>query len=104
MAGATRIADDAPRGIVQVLMTGVGRVFVSLLVPVIAFIVLWAGFLFLRDAQAPKVVVVLVAIVWGVGGTALLYIVSNWLVEKLPATWRNRVLPFCLLYTSPSPR
>jgi alpha-glucoside transport system permease protein len=94
MAGATRMAGDAPRGIVQVLLTGVGRVFVSLLVPVIAFIVLWAGFLFLRDAQAPKIVVVLVAIVWGVGGTALLYIVSNWLVEKLPSTWRNRVLPF----------
>jgi alpha-glucoside transport system permease protein len=94
MAGATRMADGAPRGIVQVLLTGVGRVFVSLLVPVVAFIVLWAGFLFLRDADAPKIVVVLVAIVWGVGGTALLYIVSNWLVEKLPATWRNRVLPF----------
>jgi len=94
MAGARLVADDAPRGIVQVLLTGVGRVLVSLLVPVVAFIVLWAGFLFLRDTDAPKIVVVLVAIVWGVGGTALLYIVSNWLVEKLPWTLRNRVLPF----------
>ena len=94
MAGARLVTDDAPRGVVQVVATGAGRVFISLLVPVVAFLVLWAGFLFLRDAQAPKVVIVVVAIVWGVGGTALLYIVSNWLVEKLPGAWRRRVLPF----------
>jgi alpha-glucoside transport system permease protein len=94
MAGARLVPDNAPRGVVQVVGTGVGRVVISLLVPVVAFLVLWAGFLFLRDAQAPKVVVVAVAIVWGVGGTALLYIVSNWLVEKLPGAWRGRVLPF----------
>jgi alpha-glucoside transport system permease protein len=94
MAGARLVTDDAPRGVVQAVGTGVGRVVISLVVPVVAFLVLWAGFLFLRDAQAPKIVVVVVAIVWGVGGTGLLYIVSNWLVEKLPGTWRGRVLPF----------
>ena len=94
MAGERLVTDGAPRGVVQVVGTGVGRVAISLLVPVVAFLVLWAGFLFLRDAQAPKVVVVVVAIIWGVGGTALLYIVSNWLVEKLPGAWRGRVLPF----------
>ncbi len=81
-------------GIGRVLVTGVGRVVVSIFVPVIAFIVLWAGFLFLRDSGAPKLVIVAVAIVWGIGGVAMLYVVANWLTEKLPYAWRRRILPF----------
>ena len=83
-----------PRGIGQVVATGVGRVLVSIFVPVVAFIVLWAGFLFLKDSDAPKLVVVLVAIVWGIGGVALLYVVTNWMTEKLPPVWYSRMLPF----------
>jgi len=63
-------------------------------VPVVAFVVLYAGFLFLRDSHAPKLVVVLVAIAWGVGGIGLLFLVSNWVVERLPGAWKGRVLPF----------
>ncbi len=37
---------------------------------------------------------VLVAIIWGVGGVALLYWVSNWLVERLPKAWSKRLQPF----------
>jgi alpha-glucoside transport system permease protein len=81
-------------GIVQRLATGVGRVLVSIFVPIVAFIVLWAGFLFLRDSGAPKIVIVGVAIVWGIGGVAALYVVANWLTEKLPQTWQGRILPF----------
>ncbi|HEY5434694.1 MAG TPA: sugar ABC transporter permease [Candidatus Limnocylindrales bacterium] len=89
-------ASAAPpaRGIGQVLATGVGRVVVSIFVPIVAFIVLWAGFLFLKDSGAPKLVIVLVAIVWGIGGVALLYVVANWLTEKLPSVWHRRILPF----------
>jgi alpha-glucoside transport system permease protein len=58
------------------------------------FIVLWQGFIFLRDAHVPQVVLVLVAIIWGVGGVALLYTVSNWLIEKLPTEWARRLQPF----------
>ncbi len=89
-------ADSAPspRGIGQVLATGVGRVLVSIFVPIAAFVVLWAGFLFLRDSGAPKLVIVVVAIFWGIGGVAMLYVVANWLTEKLPAQWRGRILPF----------
>jgi alpha-glucoside transport system permease protein len=83
-----------PKGIGQVVATGVGRVLVSIFVPVVAFIVLWAGFLFLKDSGAPKLVVVLVAIVWGIGGVALLYVVTNWMTEKLPPVWYSRMLPF----------
>jgi len=81
-------------GIVTWLTSTVGRILVSLLVPVITFLVLWRGFIFLRDSDAPQVVQVLVAIVWGVGGVALLYTVSNWLVEQLPKEWVRRIQPF----------
>jgi alpha-glucoside transport system permease protein len=76
------------------LVTNLGRILISLIVPVITFVVLWQGFIFLRDSQAPKLVIVLVAIIWGVGGVALLYTVSNWLVEQLPAEWTQRLQPF----------
>ncbi len=36
----------------------------------------------------------IVAIIWGVGGVALLYLVSNWFVERLGDPWRGRLLPF----------
>ena len=81
-------------GPAQALAYGLGRILVSLFVPIVAFIVLWAGFVFLKDSGAPKIVIVLVAIVWGVGGTATLYIVANWLTEKLPGAWSGRILPF----------
>ena len=82
------------RGIGQGLATGVGRVVVSIFVPIMAFIVLWAGFMFLRDSGAPKLVIVAVAIVWGIGGVALLYVVANWMTEKLPPAWQRRIIPF----------
>ncbi|MDR3546264.1 MAG: sugar ABC transporter permease [Candidatus Limnocylindrales bacterium] len=91
---ADSVAAPPPRGIGQVLATGAGRLLVSIFVPVVAFIVLWAGFLFLKDSGAPKIVIVLVAIVWGIGGVALLYVVANWLTEKLPPAWQRRILPF----------
>jgi alpha-glucoside transport system permease protein len=94
MRSADSAAAPPPRGVGQVLATGAGRFLISIFVPVVAFIVLWAGFLFLKDSGAPKVVIVLVAIVWGIGGVALLYIVANWLTEKLPPVWQGRILPF----------
>lgn len=76
------------------LTTGLGRILISLIVPTITFIVLWQGFLFLRDSQSPRLVIVLVAILWGVGGVALLFAVSNWFVERLPVIWTQRLIPF----------
>ena len=76
------------------LLTNLGRVAVSLFVPVVTFIILWQGFIFLRDNTASKLLVVVVAIVWGVGGSMLLYTVSNWLVEMLPPVWVHRIQPY----------
>jgi alpha-glucoside transport system permease protein len=76
------------------ITTTVGRILISLFVPILTFLVLWQGFVFLRDSQAPKLVIVAVAILWGVGGVALLYLVSNWLIEQLPANWTRWLQPF----------
>ena len=83
-----------PVGVLGWLAGGIGRILISLFVPLLTFAVLWRGFLFLRDSDAPKLVIVLVAIIWGVGGVAVLYAVSNWLVEKLPRGWVRRLQPF----------
>jgi alpha-glucoside transport system permease protein len=81
-------------GIGSRLITVLGRILISLIVPIGTFLVLWQGFLFLRRSEAPQLVLVVVAIVWGVGGVALLFLVSNWLVEQLPDTWTRRLQPF----------
>lgn len=76
------------------ILSFIGRVLLAISIPLIAFYVLYLGFLFLRDSDAPRGLIVLVAIVWGVGGVALLYWVFNNLVEKLPDQWTARLQPF----------
>ena len=46
----------------------IGRVLLAISIPLIAFFVLYQGFIFLRDSSAPQIVITLIAIVWGVGG------------------------------------
>ena len=70
------------------------RIVISLVVPIGMFVILWQGYIFLRDSKAPQIILVVVAIVWGVGGVAALYWVTNWLVEKLPEEWTRRIQPF----------
>ena len=72
----------------------IGRVLLAISIPLIAFFVLYQGFIFLRDSSAPQIVITLIAIVWGVGGVAILYWIFNDLVERLPAAWKTRLLPF----------
>lgn len=90
----TRVPNNARGTPFEWLISGLGRILVSLIVPIATFIGLWQGFMFLRDSNAPQVVIVLVAIVWGVGGVALLYFVTNWLVETLPSAWVHRIQPY----------
>jgi alpha-glucoside transport system permease protein len=71
-----------------------GRVFLALIIPIIAFIVLYEGFIFLRDTNAPRWLMTIVAIVWGVGGVAVLYWVFNGIVERLSDEWTQRLQPF----------
>lgn len=91
-------AKDSPFArAVSWLTTGIGRILVSLFVPAVTFLVLWQVFIFLRDSNAPQLVIVLVAILWGVGGVAVLFIVSNWIVEQLPGEWTRRLQPFVFI-------
>jgi alpha-glucoside transport system permease protein len=84
----------APGGILGWISSSLGRLIISLFVPLATFVILWQGYIFLRDSKAPQIVIVLVAIIWGVGGVAVLFYVSNWLVEKLSGTWRPRLQPY----------
>lgn len=70
------------------------RIVLSIVVPAVFFIVMRAGFLWLREGDAHQVLIAVVAIVWGIGGFALLYIIANMLVEQLPDQWRGALLPF----------
>ncbi len=72
----------------------IGRVALAIAIPAIAFYILYLGFLFLRDSDAPRIVITLVAIVWGVGGVALLYWIFNGIVERMPDQWTTRLQPF----------
>jgi alpha-glucoside transport system permease protein len=76
------------------LVALLGRIALAVGIPLAAFYVLYRGFLFLRDSQAPQAVVAAVAIVWGVGGVALLFWLFNNFVERLPGLWTARLLPF----------
>lgn len=93
MANPT-VVDTEPKGLIGWLGTNLFRIIVSLIVPAVTFVILWQGYIFLRDSNAPKLVIILVAIVWGVGGVALLYFVSNWLVEQMGPRWMRRLQPF----------
>jgi alpha-glucoside transport system permease protein len=86
--------DERDVGVGGGFLAWVGRVFLAIIIPLIAFAVLYAGFIFLRDSDAPRWVTAGVAIVWGVGGVALLYWVFNGIVERLPDEWTARLQPF----------
>jgi alpha-glucoside transport system permease protein len=81
---------EGGRGIWVFLLRLVG----SLVVPILAFLLLWATFDFLRDADANRSLVVVVAIVVGVGGVFFLYWGMNRAVEWLPAGYREGVRPY----------
>jgi alpha-glucoside transport system permease protein len=72
----------------------IARLLIAIAIPAIAFFVLYQGFLFLRDSEAPRWIIALIAIVWGVGGVALLYWIFNGIVEMLPDEWTARLQPF----------
>jgi alpha-glucoside transport system permease protein len=76
------------------ILSFVGRIALAVGIPSISFYVLYLGFLFLRDSKTSREIIVLVAIIWGVGGVGLLYWVFNWLVEQLPNPWKGNLIPF----------
>jgi len=99
MAEATQ-SKSSIRSVIEWFGTTLGQIVVAIIVPVITGYVMVKGFIFLRDGNAPKYVIALVAIIWGVGGVALIYYITNWLIEKLPPKWMARLQPF--LFVGPA--
>lgn len=76
------------------VLANILRVLLIVAIPLIAFFVMYQGFLFLKDGNAPKWLITVVAIIWGVGGVAALYWIFNWIVEQLGDRWRAALQPF----------
>lgn len=83
-----------PESTASQIISFLGRLAVTVGIPLLAFAAIYAGFIFLRDSNAPKWVITIVAIIWGVGGIGLLFWVFNTVVERLPDIWTSRLQPF----------
>ena len=73
------------------------RVAGLVLASMIAAWVLWRGFFFLRDSDAPKLVIAAIAVLWAGGGLTLFFLVANRMVEQLPLAWSIRLQPFVFI-------
>jgi alpha-glucoside transport system permease protein len=75
-----------------------GRLVVALLLFAVLMAFLWGGFVFLRDAQrndsVPKLLLAVLAIVWGVAGAGGFFYTMNMVVEQLPGNARRLLTPF----------
>ena len=91
---STIAMEEKPSSLGARILSFIGRLLLAISIPLIAFFVLYLGFLFLRDSQAPQWLITIIAIIWGVGGVAVLYWVFNNLVERLPDIWSRRLLPY----------
>jgi alpha-glucoside transport system permease protein len=89
-----RTVQEERGNVVARFVAWLGRILIAVVIPLLAFAVIYYGFIFLRDSNAPKWVTAAVAIVWGVGGVALLYWVFNGIIERLPDAWTERLQPF----------
>jgi alpha-glucoside transport system permease protein len=91
---STIAIEEKPVSMGARILSFIGRLLLAISIPLIAFFVLYLGFLFLRDSKAPQWLMAIIAIIWGVGGVAALYWVFNNLVERLPDVWSRRLLPY----------
>jgi alpha-glucoside transport system permease protein len=76
------------------LGTGILRIVVSIMIPLLAFGVLAWSVTYMTNADAPKAIRAVVALIVGVGGIWVLYIAFDNLVSLLPENARERVRPF----------
>ncbi len=71
-----------------------GQFFIALVGLAVVLGLLWVGFLYLKDSKSVSLLTAVVAIVWGVGGVAALFFVTNALIESLPDKLRDVLRPF----------
>ncbi len=94
MIQQTREAEKRPASSAVASGWNSGQFIIALVGLAVVIALLWLGFLYLRDSRTASIVNAIVAIIWGVGGIAALFGTTNLLIESLPLTWRNRILPF----------
>jgi alpha-glucoside transport system permease protein len=87
---ATSVASSGLRS----LGTFVLRILGAIAIPVIGFAGMWAAVEYLRNENANRILVVIVALVVGVGGIFLLYVAMNKAVDVLPSRYRESVRPW----------
>src|SRR5437868_12512216 len=71
-----------------------GQFFLALLGLVVLIGLLWLGFVYLSGSKSANLLNAVIAIVWGVGGVAALFTITNTLIEALPARARDSLRPF----------
>jgi alpha-glucoside transport system permease protein len=76
------------------ILNWVWRIVVSLVVPVVTFLALRWSFDFMRDADANKILVAIVALIVGVGAVWVLYLLTDYVVSLLPEGIRETIRPF----------
>ena len=79
------------------LAVGALRVVAALGVPIVAFAILWVTFDFLRDSDANRGIIVLVAVLVGVLGVWGLYWGMDFSISQLPEEWARRVRPYAFV-------
>jgi alpha-glucoside transport system permease protein len=93
------VTDTTPEAVAPPASSGRAGVFVlrllsAVLIPIVAFALLWVTFDYLRDENANRIIVVGVALVVGVGGVFFLYWGANRVIEFLPERVREGVRPY----------
>jgi len=77
------------------------RIAAALIVPFITLLFLYYGFMFLRASEANQLVIVVVALLVGIGGVWALYYSTNYFIESvLNDRWKMLVRPF--LFVGPA--
>ena len=92
--GVQTAGEPPPTGARGVVGVTILRLAAALVTPIVGFFLLWVTFDFLRDSEANRALVVVVAIVVGVGGVFFLFWAMNRVVEWLPARYREGVRPY----------
>jgi alpha-glucoside transport system permease protein len=90
---SAEVAAEAPSG-ANVIWVSLLRLVSAVAIPVVAFFLLWATFDFLRNSDANRALVVVVAIVIGVGGVFFLFWAMNRAIDWLPLRFREGVRPY----------
>ncbi len=70
------------------------RFLAALVGMIVLLVVLGWGFDYLRSNSSIGLVSAVFAILWGVGGVALLFTLANMMVEALPDRWRTLIQPY----------